>query len=216
MRYVRCVIIPGDEGFHPIDRQLQQEDHVTGTQLHNINLLDDGTGVVLFEFAGDTGRIREVASASDEVYEFQVSEGADRVTVYAHFEPSETVRELLELIQHHEVILDLPLEYTDRGGVRALLVGSEDTIRSLIPKVPDGVRLKLEQTGDYAPETTRLYSTLTDRQKETLKVALEAGYYENPKQATQKDVADRLGRSDGTVGEHLRKIEKKILAAVAP
>jgi len=57
---------------------------------------------------------------------------------------------------------------------------------------------------------------LTERQQETLQAAIEAGYYNVPREATHEDIAERLGRSDGTVGEHLRKIEAKVMEAIAP
>jgi predicted DNA binding protein len=110
----------------------------------------------------------------------------------------------------------MPLEYTADGGLRAHIVGEEDVIREVIPKVPDGLGLNLEQISDYVPEEERLFSMLTPRQQETLQAALEVGYYRVPREATHQDIADHLDRSDGTVGEHLRKIEAKVMAAIAP
>jgi DNA-binding NarL/FixJ family response regulator len=110
----------------------------------------------------------------------------------------------------------MPLEYTADGGLRAHIVGEEDVIREVIPKVPDGLGLSLEQISDYVPEEERLFSMLTPRQQETLQAALEVGYYRVPREATHQDIADHLDRSDGTVGEHLRKIEAKMMAAIAP
>ena len=42
--------------------------------------------------------------------------------------------------------------------------------------------------------------------------ALELGYYRNPREATQEDVAAVLGCSPGTVGEHLRKAEERVFS----
>lgn len=216
MRYVRTVIIPREGGLHPVDETLAAEPNITRELLHNISLLDDGTAITLFQLSGDIERIREIAAESPEILEYQISEGEDHVTVYAHFVPNDTVVALLSLFREYELILDMPLEYTADGGLRAHIVGEEDVIREVIPKVPDGLGLNLEQISDYVPEEERLFSMLTPRQQETLQAALEVGYYRVPREATHQDIADYLDRSDGTVGEHLRKIEAKVMAAIAP
>lgn len=216
MRYVRAVLIPDETGLHPVDQRFAEESGVTRELLHNINLLDDGTATVLYELSGEVDRIREILDTSPEIIAYQLSVGDSAVTAYAHIETSPVLTGLLELLQCHELIIDMPLEYTTRGGLRVLVIGSQDTIREAASEVPDGLRLALEQMGDYQPESERLFDSLTERQQETLLAALEVGYYEVPRQATHRDVAEKLNRSDGTVGEHLRKIERTVFSAIAP
>lgn len=216
MRYVRTVIIPRDGGLHPVDEALAAAPDVSRELLHDVSLLDDGTAITLFQLSGDVDRAREIADAAEGVLDYQVSAGADHITVYAHFVPTDTIVDLLSLFREHELILDMPLEYTGERSLRAHIVGEEAVIREVIPQVPDEVGLNLERITDYAPEEERLFSMLTERQQETLRTALEVGYYQVPRQATHQDVADELDRSDGTVGEHLRKIEAQVMAAIAP
>lgn len=215
MRYVRTVVVPRDGWLHPVDRKLAEEPNVTREVMHNVSLLDDGTAIALYQLSGDADRIRAI-SESPEVLDYHLSERDDRITVYAHFVPNDTVVDLLSLFREHELVLDVPLEYTRRGGLRVNVVGDEATIREVIQQVPEDVGLELEQIGDYLPEEDRLYSMLTDRQRETLQAAVDAGYYRVPREATHKDIAEHLDRSDGTVGEHLRKIEAKVMAAITP
>lgn len=47
-----------------------------------------------------------------------------------------------------------------------------------------------------------------------LSAAVEAGYYRNPRGAGYEDLAAAVDRSTGTVGEHLRKAEAKLMAAL--
>ncbi|QLD89406.1 helix-turn-helix domain-containing protein [Natronomonas salina] len=216
MRYVRTVITPREGGLHPVDEILAEEPNLSRELLHNISLLDDGTAITLFQLSGDADRAREIAEESEEILDYQLSEGENHITIYSHFVPNQTIVDLLGLFREYELILDMPLEYTADGGLRAHIVGEEDVIREVIPQVPDGIGLNLEQISDYVPEEERLFAMLTDRQQETLQAALEVGYYEVPRQATHQDIADFLDRSDGTVGEHLRKIEAKVMAAIAP
>ncbi len=216
MRYVRTVITPREGGLHPVDEILAGEPDLTRELLHNISLLDDGTAITLFQLAGDPDRAREIADEADEILDYQISEGDTHLTIYAHFVPTETIVDLLSLFREYELILDMPLEYTADGSLRAHIVGEEEVIREVIPKVPDSIGLTLEQISDYVPEEERLFSMLTERQQETLQAAFDVGYYRVPREATHQDIADYLNRSDGTVGEHLRKIEAKIMTAIAP
>jgi predicted DNA binding protein len=56
---------------------------------------------------------------------------------------------------------------------------------------------------------------LTERQMNTLKTAVELGYFDTPRRASIKDVARKLGISPSTAVEHLRKAEKKVLESYA-
>lgn len=45
---------------------------------------------------------------------------------------------------------------------------------------------------------------------------LEPGYYEEPRETTYEEVAERVGCTATTVGEHLRKVEATVLREVVP
>jgi predicted DNA binding protein len=216
MRYVTFVLIPPDGGLHPSDRRLAEDPEVTRTALYDINLLDDGTAVTLYRLDGPDGRVEEILADCPEVLAHNVSTTDDSVHAYIHFETNDVVAGLLAVPQTHGIILDTPIEYTPRGGLRMTVVGEEATIRETMATVPDDVRLKLEETGEYEPSARRLFAKLTTRQQETLRAAIDAGYYEVPRRATHADIAERLDRTGGTVGEHLRKIEAAVLTAIVP
>ena len=52
---------------------------------------------------------------------------------------------------------------------------------------------------------------LTERQREVLRAAYEAGYYEWPRECTGADVADELGIASATFSEHIHAAERKLL-----
>ncbi|MFQ3320750.1 MAG: putative DNA binding protein, partial [Natronomonas sp.] len=60
------------------------------------------------------------------------------------------------------------------------------------------------------------FGELTARQKEVLLAALEAGYYDESRQATYDDIASVVDCSATTVGEHLRKIEGRLVRGIVP
>lgn len=52
---------------------------------------------------------------------------------------------------------------------------------------------------------------LTEKQQEALELALEASYYEQPRDATLADLADRLDISKSAVSQRLRAAETKLV-----
>lgn len=52
---------------------------------------------------------------------------------------------------------------------------------------------------------------LTDRQREVLDAAFDAGYYERPRRKTGEEIAEDLGISPTTFQEHVRAAERKLV-----
>ncbi|MGB9951643.1 bacterio-opsin activator domain-containing protein [Haloarcula marismortui] len=63
---------------------------------------------------------------------------------------------------------------------------------------------------NYASHT----ESLTDRQREALVTAHEAGYYSWPREATAADLASLLNISEPTLHKHLRAAEQKLVATM--
>jgi predicted DNA binding protein len=57
----------------------------------------------------------------------------------------------------------------------------------------------------------QLFDDLTDRQLAALQLALETGYYEQPRQTSLRALADQTAVARSTFEEHLRKAENKLL-----
>jgi predicted DNA binding protein len=55
---------------------------------------------------------------------------------------------------------------------------------------------------------------LTDRQFEVVRTALEAGYYEWPREVTGQEIATELGIASATFSEHIHAAERKLLTAL--
>lgn len=216
MRYAKCIIIPDDEGLHPVDRRIAEHPDVSRELLHNVNLLADETIVAIYQFSGERAALEAILEESPLVCKYQLSGGEDAIHAYLHIEASDRLVGLLSMLRQFEFIFDTPLEFTRRGGLCVTMIGDVKSFQKAVPDVPDGIRLKLLKTGRYQPDTDRLFSQLTDRQQEILRTAVEMGYYDVPRAVTHDDIGDELGCTGGTVGGHLRKIESKILAQIVP
>lgn len=216
MRFVTFRILPEGGGLHPAEERLAAEPEVTRKALHHVNVLSDGTVVFLTEFEGDPGRLTAMAPHPDLVSR-DVSDGEDDTFyAYSRVRANETLAALFDILEHHELVLDPPMEYTPGGGLQVTVIGELETFQAAMPDLPDDVETRLDRTGEYHPGGDRLYSLLTERQRETLQTAIEQGYYEVPRRATYEDVAAELDIAAGTVGEHLRKIEATVLREVVP
>jgi predicted DNA binding protein len=59
--------------------------------------------------------------------------------------------------------------------------------------------------------TNQLFENITDRQLAALRLALESGYYTQPRQTSLREMAERTAVARSTYEEHLRKAENKLL-----
>ena len=212
MRYATVLARPTDGELHPVDGALRDASNVKREAIHRAELLEDDTVVMFAEASGDADRLREILADSDLVREFTVTNDDEgRIYSYSHYEPNDVIRDLLLRRREQELVVRMPLEYTDDGDMRATYVGRAEAFREAMADQPDGVEVEVVATGEYHPKAEDIFAQLTQRQQEILRTAVRMGYYENPREATHEDVADAVGLSPATVGEHLRKIESKVL-----
>jgi predicted DNA binding protein len=61
-----------------------------------------------------------------------------------------------------------------------------------------------------------LFAGLTDRQLEALRIAVDNGYFEQPRQVSIEELASRTSVARSTYEEHLRKAQNKLIANTEP
>ncbi|UPV75521.1 helix-turn-helix domain-containing protein [Halorussus limi] len=216
MRYARVRVTPTEgTGDHPLGARLAEVEGVERERVHRIELLDDGTGLLLAEASGDRDRYERVLADSEFVHDYAVTGAEGDWYAYVHFEPNERVRETLAAFRDSELMVEMPIEALPDGAREITFVGDEDAFAAAMPTDTDHYEVELLETGERPPRADDLFARLTERQREVLDAAVGLGYYENPRQATHEDVADELGVSPGTAGEHLRKIESRVFAQFA-
>ena len=215
MRYVKVSVIPTEGDIDPVASAIDAHPSLTRESILHISRLNDGTAVLLTQIRGEEGALDSVLASSEEVLFYDVYPQQDGLQAYVHTEPTAAAASLLELEQEHEFVLDMPIEYGPDGGLKVAVIGREETVRRAIDDIPEGIRVELEQLSDYDPELRELSSLLTDRQQEILDTATDLGYYRVPREATHEDIAADLDLSTTTVGEHLRKIEARMLSEIA-
>ena len=184
----------------------------TQEAIHYLNLLDDGTVIGVARFRGDADRLATIEDEIPEIISCTVT-GGETWLAYMHYEPDEVETALLERINTEAISIDWPMRETD-DGLQVTLFGEDAALQQLIAGFPDEVDVTLERAGEYQPHMGDPAGQLTDRQIEILRTALAAGYYDIPRRATQRDLAAELGFSRGTIGDHLRRAEAKIIRSI--
>lgn len=210
MRYLTAVLRP-IEAVHPVEKSLAEATGITPVALHETKLLDDGTCVTLLRVSGDLEALDTILSDHPAVLQYTIAGERDGF-VYLQTEPHDLTRSLIRIQDESAAVVRMPLEYTGDGGLRGTLVGDDDAFRRAIEALPDAIDVEIESIGEYHPDVGDLFASLTDRQQEIVATAIREGYYEDPRRASQADVAATLGIATGTVSEHLRRIEAKVFS----
>ena len=157
--------------------------------------------------------------------------------VESRLEELESVDRVLSLVQvhtdvHFEIRLEsgvMPVAVTKHGGiVRELTV--RDGVTRLVAVLPAGgtvtqfVRMFVDrypnaellarrenpsQPVTLSPEA-EMTDALTDRQRETVRVAYERGFFDWPRESTGEEIAADLGIAPSTFHRHIRQAEETV------
>lgn len=217
MRYVTYVITPS-RGYFDQGAERFREQGVTFVSIQDIDRLNDGTIITQKVVRGERAAIRRaVEDAGPALVDHQLTDAGETTILQLHYRPSDLTRELLAIHHRHAVLLEYPLEYTgpENRRLRVAEIGREESLRRVIEETKAIVDVEIERLGNYDPSEEQPFADLTDRQREVLRVAIEEGYYEEPRRVTYEEIASRLDCSAGTVGQHLRRIEARLMSTLA-
>jgi predicted DNA binding protein len=214
MQYLKLSLSPTERAVHPIDSFIQGHDAVSREALMHVDARGDGTTVLLYRLTGDGERFVDALEDRTDVHDYEaVDLGGGGYHVFVQAEWTARGNVLLDVAHDNALIIDTPLEFTDEG-LRATLVGTHGNLRNALGSMPDGIDFSVDNAGPYIPGNEDLLSPLTDRQLEVFETAVEEGYYDVPRRATHKDIADNLDCAPSTVDEHLRKAESRVVSGL--
>jgi hypothetical protein len=145
MRQATFVISAGRGGLHSADAAIAAEPDIQRLAIRQIDILDDGTGIVLYTSRGDLERGKQLLDARDDIYSVDYVGETNGVTL-VHFEPNDTVRDLLAVGRSQVIALDLPIECLPDGGVRVTVIGNDAAISEAVDDMPESLALSLEAT----------------------------------------------------------------------
>lgn len=127
---------------------------------------------------------------------------------------------IIDRFEDHNCVYQSPTIYRHGWEHYTVIAFDEDDIRALLGDLRADRDIELLSKTEIAEKqiphsmltpVDRLFDNLTDRQLAALQLALESGYYEQPRQTSLREIAGRTSVSKSTYEEHLRKAENKLL-----
>ncbi|WP_115863444.1 helix-turn-helix domain-containing protein [Halorussus litoreus] len=130
---------------------------------------------------------------------------ASEETALVEFETTEP----LLLLSVREAGLPLELPFTIRDGEAEVeITAARDRLSAFTSQLEAfGMTFDVE----YVRELVNSESLLTDRQQELLDAAVEAGYYDTPRECSLTELAEQAGVAKSTASETLHRVEEKII-----
>jgi len=176
--------------------------------------LEECTCIDLVEFIlKDDIEIAERTNIGDmEILSVLRSEGRKRVCLIKHHEPEERKDEFREF--DLDLIYTAPTKISEDRMVVSVLAEQKELRRFLELVKPTAERITSMSFMRAAYQKQDVLSVLTDRQRETVMTAYQHGYYDYPKKISSEELSKKLGISKGTLMEHLRKAEGRILREI--
>ena len=216
MRYFDLRLTPNDGGLHPIDRAIAAGTAVDREAIMHFEALGDGSTVLLYRLDGDAERLLERLEDHHSLLSYDLMEldGDAEFHLYLHVAPGSPARELMGLAETYALIIETTIELVHGNTALMTVIGDHEMLRAAIDELPESLSVSIDQVGTYAPDRRDTLSSLTDRQLEVFRTAVEVGYYEIPRRATHEEIADRLECAPSTVDEHLRKAESTVLQSL--
>lgn len=169
--------------------------------------------------------INPVISQINETIGVQISETAEQeAVVLTERCPVSHDRSFIDsYLRAHSCFLMPPLQYLD-GEKRFRFVASSSKILKQLYRdlIADDLTVEVESKREITPEPSpgpvfvpeTQFPSLTSRQRETLSLAVEMGYYELPRGTSTEEISSHIGVSRRTVETHLRRAEQKIIQAM--
>lgn len=208
MRYVRARVgVPGP--------RTPLEELAAAEGVDDVHLLAGGaaateTPTYAVSVAGEAPPVRAVLNADPDVLSWEIAGAGEGITyAYVRFQAPPAVGVLRERLTRGSLVVLLPARFhTD--SVTVTVVGTATDLSATFDGFPGEFEVDVLEVGSYREGVHRERS-LTDRQREVLEVAYRLGYYDQPSGATHATIAVELGCAASTVGEHLKKAERRLV-----
>lgn len=130
---------------------------------------------------------------------------------------------IVDRFEEHNCLYQSPTIYR-QGWEHYTVIGfDERNIRALLSELRADRDIELLSKVEIAEKqiphsmltpVDQLFDDLTDRQLAALQLALENGYYQQPRQTSLREIASQTAVAKSTYEEHLRKAENKLLTNV--
>lgn len=200
--------------IHPMHAFISADDRYGPTRLRQWNVTSRETSLMVFQVAGPREPYTAALDATPNVRSYEAVElglADDRFAVLVEDEITADVTGLFQAYADTDVVTVPPVVFNTDRSADLQLVGANVALREMVDRLPEGMQGEIRRltTGDAVQMSPA--ERLTARQRHVVEAALRAGYYDEPRDATLDDVADQVDLATGTVAEHVRKAEARLV-----
>lgn len=213
MKHVRVRITAhGQAGdIHPMYGVMTNAPFIKRATAIQWNYTGDALGILHY-VVGDADALKQAMQEIPEVVGYDIERiDGESCYVYVRDATTDSLQEMFSPISSGGLIVVPPIEYDPDGTVVFSMFGPDDEVQDAIEDITIPVDVTIEAVGGLAHTTAALEANLTDRQRDVVETAVELGYYDIPRSASQEDIASELDCAPSTIAEHLRKSEAQIL-----
>ncbi|WP_247002627.1 helix-turn-helix domain-containing protein [Halosolutus gelatinilyticus] len=215
MKHVRLTLDAGgrEDEIHPMYDLLVNAPYVDRATAMHWNFTGEELGIMHY-VEGDRKAFRGRIEAIEPVRSYELVPAGD-AAFYAYIRDATTepLRDVFELADRAPALVIPPVEYAD-GTVSYSIVGPPAEIQTAIDGLPEPIAVTVTEIGGIEAAPGVADSLLSERQRDAIEAALALGYYELPRSASHKQVANAIGCAPSTAAEHIRKAESKLLRSI--
>ena len=217
MRFLQLQISLPLESRHPMHQFLVEQTSIRRAYLRQWNFSNPKYITTLLHIVGDIEEGKEeyikALDTAESIQEYDITPVDNRsFYVYVLESAQGFASRLRALLADTELLIVPPIEYGTDGDILFEIAGEQDALQELVANLPDDLSVSINRLGEYDAFRESQVTALTDRQEEVLDVARERGYYEIPREASVRDIADEVGCSKSTAADHLRKAEARLVS----
>ncbi|WP_165875320.1 helix-turn-helix domain-containing protein [Natrarchaeobius chitinivorans] len=192
---------------------LAGSDEIGSVRLLAGGVADTDTPTYTLSIEGGEPAVRPILESDPDVLSWEISSAESGfVYAYVRFRAPPGVGVLREQFTQDSLVVVLPATFLP-DSVELTVVGTQSDLSRAFETLPPFLEVSVLEVGTYREGLYRGQS-LTDRQREVLETAYELGYYERPSETSHEEIASVLECAPSTVGEHLRKAEKRLVSEV--
>ncbi|OYR58413.1 helix-turn-helix domain-containing protein [Halorubrum halodurans] len=215
MKHIRITVRPDLDRAPPFLRYLLDTGAHDEARAIDWNRGDSELSTHIYGIAGDGGRFADLARETPGVESVELTAVGAQVS-YTLIELRDAELPVFggsaTAIDRPGLVVRRPLVYRD-GRIHGHIVGDPATLQSTIDGLPESVSVQIDAIQQFPSPDVNPATTLSDRQREALRAAVELGYYDTPREATHADIAEALGCAPNTASDHLQKGEAKLVRA---
>lgn len=215
MKRVEITVHPGEMDL-PLAYEETTRDGGQAVKVEVVNWnITPPTAAFLLRVRGDVQQFERALENDPDIEEYELLPVADG-ECYCFLAGSGTgdARALWETFKRGSLMTIPPAEWNADGSYTFTIVGRDRDIQSAVDDVPAGARVEIEAVGGTQVSPERVADRLSDRQRAAVDAAIELGYYDIPREATNEDVAAALDCATSTAAEHLRKAEATVMVGL--